>query len=199
MAEIDLTDDEGYNPNESYDWVQYPSKIDTRCDVCWRYLFKGDMIKQRKVNGVIWRAVYCPNAQKEIMHLNTSKEYLMHIQGINALLGIEFSKERYDQAVKEWERMRYRKGYQDVTTKNIVDGLSADAPKDLLDYATDQLKYLNKKKESLYTRLRNRQVKVMYSIDDDKSKDLRNEYEDALAKIEFMEKLKKQARREMDL
>jgi hypothetical protein len=39
----------------------------------------------------------------------------------------------------------------------------------------------------------------MYSVDDDKSKDLRNEYEDALAKIEFMEKLKKQARREMDL
>ena len=123
----------------------------------------------------------------------------MHIQGVNALLGIKFSKERYDQSVKEWERMRYRKGYQDVTTKNIVDGLSADAPKDLLDYATDQLKYLNKKKESLYTRLRNRQVKVMYSIDDDKSKDLRNEYEDALAKIEFMEKLKRQARKEMDL
>ena len=80
MAEINLTDDEGYNPNESYDWVQYPSKNDTRCDVCWRYLFKGDMIKQRKVNGVIWRAVYCPNAKKEIMHLNTSKEYLMHLQ-----------------------------------------------------------------------------------------------------------------------
>ena len=96
-------------------------------------------------------------------------------------------------------RLRYRKGYQDVTTKNIVDGLSADAPKDLLDFATDQLKYLNKKKESLYTRLRNRQVKVMYSVDDDKSKDLRNEYEDALAKIEFMEKLKRQARKEMNL
>ena len=123
----------------------------------------------------------------------------MHIQGINALLGIEFSKERYDQAVKEWERMRYRKGYQDVTTKNITDGLSADAPKDILDFASDQLKYLDKKKESLLTRFKNRQVKVMYSIDDDKSKDLRNEYEDTLAKIEFMEKLKKQARREMNL
>tara|TARA_R100001230_G_C5638049_1_gene144612 strand:+ start:274 stop:873 length:600 start_codon:yes stop_codon:yes gene_type:complete len=199
MAKINLTDEEGWNPEEETQWKQYPSKVDTRCDMCWRYLFKGDMIKQRVVNGNLWRAVYCPNAQKEVMHLNTSKEYLMHIQGINALLGIEFSKERYDQAVKEWERMRYRKGYQDVTTKNITDGLSADAPKDILDFASDQLKYLDKKKESLLTRFKNRQVKVMYSIDDDKSKDLRNEYEDTLAKIEFMEKLKKQARREMNL
>ena len=199
MAKINLTDEEGWNPEEETQWKQYPSKVDTRCDMCWRYLFKGDMIKQRVVNGNLWRAVYCPNAPKEVMHLNTSKEYLMHIQGINALLGIEFSKERYDQAVKEWERMRYRKGYQDVTTKNITDGLSADAPKDILDFASDQLKYLDKKKESLLTRFKNRQVKVMYSIDDDKSKDLRNEYEDTLAKIEFMEKLKKQARREMNL